>query len=298
MRMSVIRPKASTATLLLAVALVLLACSGNGAIDDPSPGTTQLAPTAAPASAPPANESPAPSPHVTATPAISEAPAQEEVPDLASYLECDEVDRRGRMIDSPFPLGSGDTPEEAAEESWQEVLLPVRGYERVFETARSVILAFRSAGKVKVALHASRDQLGLERSHDEWMIWSLRACHDNEYGADVELDPTLGVWRNFETNRIAVDFEGWAHCNMENARFLLFGRGDEIFIRDPEGRFEGELYGRYRDDAVLPDDAIDTGYRRAEDQLWLGDNGRALYVVTSDGTERWPRHRQGGPFCA
>lgn len=221
------------------------------------------------------------------------------MPALESLLECDDAERRGRTIDiSPFPLGAGDTPEAAAEESWREVLLPLHGYGRFYESARNVVLAYLNAGKVKVALHASRDQLGLEPSSDEWMIWSLHACHDSEYGADVELDPELGVWRNFEANRIVVDFEGWAHCNMESARFLRFGTADSIFIRDPEGRFEGELQGRYRDDTVLPDDATDTGYRRGDDQLWLADGGRALYVVKPDGTERWPRHREGVPSCA
>lgn len=219
---------------------------------------------------------------------------------MASYLECDdEQQHRRRVIDeAPLPLGFGDTPEEAVNQVTEALFLPLYGYERIYETPRNVVLVYRSAGEVKVALHVSRDQRTYQQVSREWVIWSLYACHDSEYGADVELEPGFGVWRNFETNSVMVDFEGWGHCDMESARFLRFGPDDQIFIRDPAGRFEGELFGRYRGDTTLPGDALDTGYRRGEDELWLGDDGRALYVVMSDKTERWPRHREGGPFCA
>lgn len=71
------------------------------------------------------------------------------------------------------------------------------------------------------------------------------------------------------------------------------------YTRDPD-----DLYGlpdlrrRLDLDAVLPADAIDTGYRRVKAALWIAPSDDSLiYVVTDTATEAWPLLREE-VFCA
>ena len=41
--------------------------------------------------------------------------------------------------------------------------------------------------------------------------------------------------------------------------------------------------------AHLPADAVETGYRQGETQLWMTPGEDFVYLVTGSTTERWPR---------
>jgi hypothetical protein len=124
------------------------------------------------------------------------------------------------------------------------------------------------------------------------------------------------------------EFHGSAHCGWETVRFIAFGRyfeGD-AYLRDVNGVFAPELFvsrsarqrlgfdddetaraallegGDYLSldlDAELPDDAASLGYHRGMRELFSSpsEDGDYLYVVSPDGTERWPRVRPH-PACA
>ncbi len=40
-------------------------------------------------------------------------------------------------------------------------------------------------------------------------------------------------------------------------------------------------------------DAVDTGYRRGHDELWLSQDQTIAYVVTQDAVEAWPATEAG-----
>jgi hypothetical protein len=63
------------------------------------------------------------------------------------------------------------------------------------------------------------------------------------------------------------------------------------YIRDPRGVYDVPLLDSYSGDR-LPDHAVDTGYRLGGRELWSAARRRAVYVVTDDGAERWPRARR------
>jgi hypothetical protein len=63
------------------------------------------------------------------------------------------------------------------------------------------------------------------------------------------------------------------------------------YLRDPDGFFDfARLLADYAEGVELPDDASDSGYRSPEGfELWFTESDAALYVVTPQGIERWPR---------
>jgi len=103
--------------------------------------------------------------------------------------------------------------------------------------------------------------------------------------------------------RVDVVFEalGEAHCDFDEARHLL--TGDPLgtrfgstappieYIRDPTGVYGSDLLtSGFAEFAELPSDAIDSGFRLRDRELWTspGDPA-AIYIKDSQGVERWPR---------
>lgn len=135
---------------------------------------------------------------------------------------------------------------------------------------------------------------------------------DAEQGAvtDIENEP---AWRPFANYLPWTDGEGCLlridilaertgpeHCGYEDARVIIAGRplgnryttsADAVeFARDPDGVFgRPELTAGFDPDAELPDDAVDSGYRRHQLQLWhIPGDQSAIWIVSPDGVERWP----------
>lgn len=66
------------------------------------------------------------------------------------------------------------------------------------------------------------------------------------------------------------------------------------YVRDPGGSFgDPALQAGFAADVDPPATAIDTGYRQNGTALWVDpDDDTFIYLVSSDGTERWPRDTQ------
>jgi hypothetical protein len=63
-----------------------------------------------------------------------------------------------------------------------------------------------------------------------------------------------------------------------------------IFVRDPHNVLrDAETSSAFDDDAELPTDAVDTGYRQDGTELWMRpDDDAFVYLVLADRVERWP----------
>ncbi len=96
-----------------------------------------------------------------------------------------------------------------------------------------------------------------------------------------------------------------AHCDWDKADALsglalqdADRRGLEIhrqWIRDPLGVVNPELEQGFSARAVLPTDAVDTGYRTGAVELWLAADRSAAYFVNGrdrSDVERWPQAAQ------
>lgn len=108
-------------------------------------------------------------------------------------------------------------------------------------------------------------------------------------------------------------FVGPRHCDWESVVFLsivwplgtTYHTGPDAppiyeYVRDPDGKL-GDLHpDQALDlDAVMPQEAVFTGYHTDQSELWFGpDEGeRFVYLDTDHGVERWPRAVEP-PGCA
>lgn len=102
------------------------------------------------------------------------------------------------------------------------------------------------------------------------------------------------------------DRQGPGHCDFEAARVITTGESfgarfssaedDTAYVMDPRGVFgDRELMDAYRSDAEKPEDAVDTGARLDETELWMDPDGGFLYLVEPDGVQWLPRGEP--PLC-
>ncbi len=110
--------------------------------------------------------------------------------------------------------------------------------------------------------------------------WGLSAC-----GTSAQ------VWAG--PDQTVTAHPGSRHCGQEAVLFLDLG--DEQYIYDPGSTIERQLLtSEPEKNTQLPADAVDTGLRRSDKEMWLAADGDAMYVVAGDATERdsaqkWPR---------
>ncbi len=110
--------------------------------------------------------------------------------------------------------------------------------------------------------------------------WGLSAC-----GASAQ------VWTDAQETVTA--YPGARHCGQESVLFLQLG--GEMYVYDPGSTIERQLLVSEPEKvADLPADAVDTGLRRSDKQMWLAADGDAVYVVSGDAVasataQKWPR---------
>lgn len=103
---------------------------------------------------------------------------------------------------------------------------------------------------------------------------------------------------------VLAERSGPDHCGFEDADVIITGTplgelytspdDTQTYIRDPGGVFgRPEVAAAFEPSATLPDDAVDSGYRRDDVELWtVPDDPSSIYIVTPDATERWPLGEQ------
>ena len=305
---------------LLFVAAACVACSRLGSISPTSEPSTASPPGV---SATPVAQPQEPSPDPTITPSAQPAdtpspdPTDTPEPDPTDTPEPDPTDTpepdptypripsAARVIDCQYGIGSsyenpwsgvtfGDTPEAVLEEflgdrEFKDMDFPLLGFERIRETDQIVVLAYSVDQVAKAAIVVAHDPpLEHGPANAGWVGISVARCDISEMGLDVVLRRDLGVWRNFESELIGIDYQGY-WCLPHSARFLHLGQDFPTYVRDPEDAFDGALSEPYDGNAVLPDDAVDTGYVRGDDALWRAKGGGAMYIVRPDVVEMWPK---------
>jgi hypothetical protein len=232
-----------------------------------------------------ATPSPSPSPPPIASAASSPVGAVE-------FLECDDRSKIDGVADGVSPDDAGgSTPDEALfawmasrPSSW----VPNSGYERVATLSDGAVYGYHVDGEVKVAvLITSRlaGMVGAAYAFDE-----MQYCDLSEV---FSVGPAHRVWINSQGQTLDDDI-GPEHCQWQLARILNVpdGNGFRRYLRDPLGVMSRDqtLFDTYAAGISLPADAIDSGYRSGELELWFTPGDTAAYVVSPDGVERWPRY--------
>lgn len=213
----------------------------------------------------------------------------------------------GSKLAVQYSAGCDDDVDVAFEETAAHVLVQVMddpdrdcgGHQGVADSR--AILALAAPLGIRPLLHAptsARDEDGGGRSlaevFEDAPVWPG--------------DPWFQDGREVLHSELSVA-AGPEHCDWQEAVYLggngLDAPRDQdgrLWSRDPMGVLEHfpRAQQEFRSPAVLPDDAVDTGYRQAAVELWVAPSDEARYVYfvnAQDRTdvERWVR---GGGGCA
>lgn len=178
--------------------------------------------------------------------------------------------------------------------------LPTTGYGQAADVDGRVLFTYDVNGEAKVAVIVADAATGAELTvPDGWGIETFATCDPAEYGpaADDELRQT--VWTDRDGARVptstVTSFQGPEHCDWQTVTFLHLE--DRQYLRDPEGVLDEQTVVAYDGEVRVPADAVDTGYRRGEEELWLAADETVAYLVRGDGAEAWPR-TTGQVACA
>lgn len=238
--------------------------------------------------------------------------------DRATALEASGAAGRALECDgAPYRGGGGayedgleevqDSPEKALD-NWRAnegAPVPESGYriERV-DDGRA-LLSWDVDDRTRVAVIVKEDVTDYQ-DDTGWGVESWASCDPAELGADVADDLGIELWtdqhgRAVPTSEV-VSFEGPQHCDWQDTTWLQLGVAsdvdrtyDEYLSNDDGGELADYLTTTADDSSTLPDDAVDTGWRRDGRELWLGDDPRAAYLVSVDDAkdvELWPASKQ------
>jgi hypothetical protein len=169
--------------------------------------------------------------------------------------------------------------------------LPTDGYAAAGADTDRILFTYPVANTPKVAVivvdSPGDDDLGLGSG---WVVETFATCDPSEYDDSADDDILIQVWLDADGNRVPTStissLQGAEHCGWESVTYLSFM--DQYYISDPRGVLSAPLVVPFSDDAVLPADAVDTGFRRDGAELWISKTATVAYLVRDDKVEAWP----------
>ena len=210
------------------------------------------------------------------------------------HVECEgQLAQGGWAPDFGAPSGAAD-PQEALDDFLVDgpLDLPTSGYDQAAAERGRVLFTHAVDGSSRVAVIVA-DSTVVETdpsAQPGWGVETFATCDPAEYAPTTDDELHQSVWTDRDGDRVPTStlktFPGPAHCNWQSTTFMYLD--DQQYLSDPEQILTSETTVPYDGDAPLPADAIDTGYRRGDDQLWLGRDRSIAYIVTPDHVEAWP----------
>lgn len=210
-------------------------------------------------------------------------------------VDCDgPVHLGGWTLDAGGPSDSAADPQSALQAFLDEGLfgLPTNGYEQVASEPGRVLFNYQVEGRPKVAVIVV-DGTAVDEpvaAPDGWAFETFATCNPAEYAPSADDDLGQTVWTDRDGNRVPTStitsYQGAEHCDWQSVTFLQLD--DQQYLRDPEHLLADWTIAPYNGDVPLPEDAVDTGYRRGNDQLWLAADRTIAYLVTDSEIEAWP----------
>ncbi len=124
-----------------------------------------------------------------------------------------------------------------------------------------------------------------------WYVESWAHCDYSELPRTFTDSIGLQIWSDAEgraaPTRAIESWTGPEHCDWQSMTFL---RLDEAtYVRDPMPGLADFFVHPYHGHAVLPGDALDSGFEREGDRLWLSPDGQLAFVGSPGDVEVWPR---------
>lgn len=124
-----------------------------------------------------------------------------------------------------------------------------------------------------------------------WYVESWAHCDYSELPRTFTDSIGLQIWagddgRAAPTTKIA-SWTGPEHCDWQSMTFLNLGKA--VYVRSPQRDLADYFADPYEEDTVLPVDAIDTGFQRDGNHLWLSADKQRAFVGSKPDVEAWPR---------
>lgn len=126
---------------------------------------------------------------------------------------------------------------------------------------------------------------------DGWYVESWAVCDYSELPRSFTDSIGLEIWSDGSGRAVpTTTIEAWhgpEHCDWQSMTFLTV-RGTQ-FVRRPQADLAEHFAGPYEQHTSLPGDAVDTGFERDGDHLWLAADGQRAFVGSRSDVEAWPR---------
>lgn len=124
-----------------------------------------------------------------------------------------------------------------------------------------------------------------------WYVESWAHCDYSEFPRSFTDTLGLQIWtdslgRPMPTTTIE-SWRGPEHCDWQSMTFLYLGKA--VYVREPQPELADYFAEPYDGHAELPANAVDTGFQRDGERLWLSPDEQRAFVGTEDDVELWPR---------
>lgn len=130
-----------------------------------------------------------------------------------------------------------------------------------------------------------------------WHVESWAQCDYSELPRWFTDSIGLQIWTDADGRPAPTStIQGWTgpeHCDWQSMTFLTRDEEQSSYVRDPLPELHDYFAEPYEPHTELPTDAIDTGFSRAGEHLWLSSDRQQAFVGTADDVEAWPRETKG-----
>jgi hypothetical protein len=124
-----------------------------------------------------------------------------------------------------------------------------------------------------------------------WYVESWAHCDYSELPRTFTDSIGLQIWTDSDGRPVpTTTIESWTgpeHCDWQSMTFLHLGKAE--YVRAPLPELADFFAVPYEEHAVLPADAVDTGFERDGRHLWLSPDKQRAYVGTKGDVKVWPR---------
>ena len=210
----------------------------------------------------------------------------------AETVECDVVGDRGDNTDG-FDDREAEGAAKDALDGYIDDLTnwPRDGYRETLQSEDRVLYTWDTEKRTTLAVVVHD---GETISGDGWYVEGWARCDWSEFPDEVTDALGVQIWTDGEGRRLPTttieSSRGPEHCDWHTSTILTLG--EDTYWRRPVPDLADFFETPYDEGLALPDDAVDTGYERDGQHLWLSPDRAVAYVGTPEAVERWPRPRE------
>jgi hypothetical protein len=188
---------------------------------------------------------------------------------------------------------------EAAVDDYVSTELPVRHLARERTDKDRVLFTTSYGGVAREAVIVRKADPSTDPAvHDStgWYVDSYAYCDLADFPESVTAAAGIDIWSDAHgtrqpTTRIQSG-PGPQHCDLQGTTFLTIGHGTNAYVDHIPADMQDNFREQPRTHLAVPNDALDTGFSRLGDHLWVSPDRTRAYVGTRTDAALWPRELQ------